>query len=246
MKPDYRIYAYFTDQKEADVLFSRLRARKARVKKAHGMPCQGLISRGGVIIIGPEVWDNICYRQGAWFRHSAQANKTLVTSPEPLDDMGEAVVITPSDFIPSRLPNDEEKQQLVNSEIYKDQMPEEYGINAESDIQQWKKFRLRLARRLGIDPAGLEADTQRTFLNHCANHANFLDPRFYLEEDGKKVPYSIDTTMNLCSACVEFFNIIGREYPVKYVAPCPGAVLAADLPADKYFRVEANYSEVKR
>ena len=152
--------------------------------------------------------------------------------------MGETVIITPSDFYPPRLPSEEEKQMLVNSEVYKDRMPEEYGVNAESDIQQWMKFRLRLARQLGMDPAKLEVDSQRIFLNHCANHANFLDPRFYVEENGRKVPYSIDVTMSLCSACVEFFNIIGQEYPVKYVAPCPGAVLVGDLLADRYFRVE--------
>ncbi len=238
MKPDYRLYAYFVDKKEADLLFTRLRDQKARVKKAHGMPCQGLMNRGGVTIIPPEVWDNICYRQGAWFRHSDLAGKALINSAVPLEGVGEAVIITPSDFRPPRLPDDEEKRMLVNSEAYKNQVPEEYGVNAESDILQWRQFRRRLAKQLGMDPAELEMDTQRIFLNHCANHANFLDPRFYVEEGGKKVPYSIDVTMSLCSACVEFFNIIGQEYPVKYVAPCPGAVLVGDLPADRYFRVE--------
>jgi len=238
MKPDYCIYAYFIDQKEPDLLFTRLRAKKARVKKAHGMPCQGLINRGGVTILSHEVWDNICYRQGAWFRHSALAGKTLVTSSEPLDGMGETIIITPSDFYPPRLPSKKEKQLLVSSEVYKNRVPEEYRVNAESDILQWRQFRLRLARQVGMDPTELEMDAQRIFLNHCANHANFLDPRFYVKEDGKKVPYSIDVTMSLCSACLEFFNIIGREYPVKYVMSCPGAVLVGDLPADKYFRVE--------
>jgi hypothetical protein len=219
MKTDYRVHSYFIDQEEAELLFSRLRAQKARVRKAHGMPCQGLMNRGGVTIIPPEVWDNICYRQGAWFRHSDLAGKTLVNSAEPLKGMGEAVIITPSDFRPPRLPNDEEKRILVSSEAYKNMAPEEYGVNAEDDIRQWWKFRLRLAKQLGMDPAELETDSQRIFLNHCANHANFIDPLFYVEEDGKKVPYSTDLTMSLCSACAELFNIIGREYPVKYVVP---------------------------
>ena len=50
-------------------------------------------------------------------------------------------------------------------------------------------------------------------------------------------PYSIAKTARVCSACLQFFNIIGRQFREKYVVPCPGASLFAGMAVNKYYRV---------
>ena len=52
------------------------------------------------------------------------------------------------------------------------------------------------------------------------------------------VPYSISDSIHVCSSCLEFFNILGKQWPVKYVVPCIGAVQFAHLPMDQYFEVK--------
>ncbi|MEJ2522914.1 MAG: hypothetical protein P8080_08555, partial [Gammaproteobacteria bacterium] len=51
------------------------------------------------------------------------------------------------------------------------------------------------------------------------------------------VPYSIGRTGEICSACLEFFNVIGGRFRNKLVVPCPGAVIYAGLPVNRYIEV---------
>jgi hypothetical protein len=74
-------------------------------------------------------------------------------------------------------------------------------------------------------------------MSHSANHSNFLDPKFFIKLDGLIVPYSIADSLHVCSSCLEFFNVLGSEWLVKYVVPCIGAVLFGRLPIDRYFKV---------
>lgn len=55
---------------------------------------------------------------------------------------------------------------------------------------------------------------------------------------GGKAPYSIAGSLHVCSSCLEFFNVIGDQWRLKYVVPCIGAVQFARLPINQYFEVE--------
>jgi hypothetical protein len=48
----------------------------------------------------------------------------------------------------------------------------------------------------------------------------------------------IGKTKEVCSACLEFFNIIGGNFRKKFVVPCPGAVLFAGMSVNQYYQVE--------
>ena len=81
-------------------------------------------------------------------------------------------------------------------------------------------------------------DFDKIFMSHSANHANFLDPKFFVQLNGAPAPYSIADSLRVCSSCLELFNILGGQWPVKYVIPCIGAVQFAHLPLNRYLRVE--------
>ena len=80
-------------------------------------------------------------------------------------------------------------------------------------------------------------DFEKIFVYHSANHANFLEPRFSATMNDQKVPYSVADSLHTCSSCLEFFNILGEQWPLKYVVPCLGAVQFARLPRDQYLKV---------
>lgn len=97
-----------------------------------------------------------------------------------------------------------------------------------------KNFYERWFERYEVDEP---FDFEKILLSHSANHANFIDPRFFKDVRGRKTPYSIATSAYVCSSCLEFFNILGGQWPVKYVVPCMGAVQFAKLPPNDYFKV---------
>jgi hypothetical protein len=98
-----------------------------------------------------------------------------------------------------------------------------------------KRAFLRWASQMGSSPERF----RELFLAHTANHANFISPRFFVQdEEGNPIPYSLDRSAHLCSCCIELFQIIGSRFKKKLVAPCPGAVRFARLEADRYFLVE--------
>jgi hypothetical protein len=156
----------------------------------------------------------------------------LVVSSFELANYGDhkAAVITESDFIPPRLASLEDKNILVQDELIKRRIPEEWLHPRESE----KKIYLRWARRLGSDVK----DYNFLYLSHTANHANFIDPRFFISNGEEIVPYSIDRSAHLCSCCVELFQVLGSQYKKKMVAPCPGASIFARLRPDRYLLVE--------
>jgi len=81
-------------------------------------------------------------------------------------------------------------------------------------------------------------DWDSLFLTHTATHANFINPRFFIESDSHIIPYSIDRSANLCSCCLELFQIVGERWRKKLIAPCAGAVIFSRLPKDRYLLVE--------
>jgi hypothetical protein len=76
------------------------------------------------------------------------------------------------------------------------------------------------------------------YLSHTANHANFIKPHFFIQENQSIIPYSIDRSAHLCSCCLELFQVLGTQYQKKLVAPCPGATIFARLKPNRYLLVK--------
>ena len=119
---------------------------------------------------------------------------------------------------------------MVEEEEFRFSVPEEWYIVSDLEKRLWTKW----ARRLGS-----EAEWDTLFLTHTATHANFIKPRFFIEEGDRIIPYSIDQSANLCSCCLELFGVIGERWKKKLVAPCAGAVIFSRLEKDRYLLVES-------
>jgi hypothetical protein len=218
-------------KEEEERLRDELAGRNIKLKSAKGIMCTPLDEINKIASVAPDVWDETCNRQGSWYRTSEKNGLYLIISSFELEDHKDhkEAVITESDFIPPRLANEEEKEALIADGQLKDRLPEDWLHPA--DVE--KRIYLRWARRLGSDVE----DYDFLYLSHTANHANFINPQFYTEEDDGIVPYSIDKSAHLCSCCVELFGVLGGEYKKRLVAPCPGATIFARLKQDKYFLV---------
>jgi len=197
------------------------------------IPCRILRSSVEIGFVAPPAWDGFCKRRASWYRRSDKMGKFLVISNTPLDhlDIENPIIITESNFEPDRLPSHEEILQLIKSEKYQRLKP---GAWEKVDPLD-KEFYQRWFERHRPDEL---FDFDEIFTHHSANHANFLDPKFFINQNGIMVPYSIADTIHVCSSCLEFFNILGSQWSVKYVVPCIGAVQFAHLPMDRYFKVE--------
>lgn len=82
-------------------------------------------------------------------------------------------------------------------------------------------------------------------------HEEFSQIRGRLREKGiemkeaKKAvctPLSKRISNGICSACLEFFNIIGSRLVKKLVVPGPGAVLFAGMAPNRYYEVVHPFS----
>jgi hypothetical protein len=145
---------------------------------------------------------------------------------------GLTIHISESNFRPDALPTPREIREMASSPSFQKEKPsawEEVDPSEREHYQRW------FERWGGEGPFDFEGMLRV----HAANHANFVDPRFYLLFEGRKVPYSIASSLWTCSSCLEFFNILGGEWPLKYVTACAGAVRFARLPRDQYFRVSS-------
>jgi hypothetical protein len=156
----------------------------------------------------------------------------LVVSNTSLNhlDIGNPIVITESNFQPDRFPSLDDILKMIKSKEYQKRKP-----NAWENVEPIEKefYQTWFERRRANEPF----DFERIFMNHSANHSNFLDPKYFITLDGFIVPYSIANSLHVCSSCLEFFNILGSDWLVKYVVPCIGSVLFGRLPIDQYFKV---------
>ena len=228
----YIKYIYWLTNEEEANLREELATNNIKLKSAKGIVCAPLDAINKITSVAPDIWNDTCNRQGSWYRTSEKNGMYLVVSSFELTNYGDhkAAVITESDFIPPRLASLEDKNILVQEELIKRRIPEEWLHPRESE----KKIYLRWARRLGSDVQ----DYNFLYLSHTANHANFIDPRFFISIGKEIVPYSIDRSAHLCSCCVELFQVLGSQYKKKMVAPCPGATIFARLKPDRYLLVE--------
>jgi len=221
---------WLSKEKEKD-LRSSLMSQNIKLKSGKAVICPGLDEISKIISVSPEVWNGTCQRQGSWYRKSKKNGQYLIISSFELDgyERFKEAVITRSDFLLPRPATREEKKEMVENEEFKSIVPKEWYVVSDLEERLWTRW----ARRLGS-----EEDWDSLFLTHTANHANFIKPRFFIESDGQKIPYSIDGSANLCSCCLELFHVIGDRFSKKLVAPCSGAVIFSRLPKDRYLMVE--------
>jgi len=196
------------------------------------LPCRVLKPSMELGYVAPSAWYGFCKRRTSWYRRSNKAGKFLVVGNTSLDhlDIGTPIIIKESNFKPDHFPSYGEILQLIKSEKYQSLKPDVWEKVDPLD----KEFYQRWFER--HRPKEL-FDFDKIFGHHSANHANFIDPKFLINSDGIKAPYSIADSIHVCSSCIEFFNILGEQWPVKYVVPCIGAVQFAHLPIDQYFEV---------
>ncbi len=196
------------------------------------IPCRMLKTSIRIGCIVPEAWESFCKRKTSWYPDSDKAGQSLVVSNVSLNhlDIGNPIVIKTSTFKPERFPSYEEILRLTDSEQYQKLKP----FLWEHVDPLERTFYRRWFSRYRPDET---FDFEKLFAYHSANHANFIDPKFSIDVNGKKAPYSIAGSIHICSSCLEFFNILGDQWSVKYVVPCLGAVQFAHLPMDQYFKV---------
>jgi hypothetical protein len=201
-----------------------------RTKKAVCLPLSLDLS---IAFVEPQVWEeyDLCRRQLSWYRASPFSQRILLVSSVALDDYGlhPETIIRDSPFRTRNFPDRASQLRLIARESYRKSRPEVWEAIAQDDPDQQKRW----LKVMGLGHMSYEA----LFVGHCANHANFLEPEYYVVEGEEKVPYSIARTPYVCSACLEFYNIIGSEHKKKYVVPCPGAVLFAGMAASRYYEV---------
>jgi hypothetical protein len=227
-----RRYVYWLSAREFRELEEHMLARRKRITPVKGVPCKGFNELVETSYVAPEEWDKVCRRQGGWYRGSGKRGQYLIVSAEPIvgSEHSLAAIVEPCDFTPPRLPDAREVAGLARSEAVRSRTPEGWLDITDRDRAYWR----RLLSRLGSD---MTLDDLMEY--HTANHANFIEPRFFIEAQGGTgpAPYSIGRTAEVCSACVELSGLLGSEFPVKYVMPCPGFVTFTKLSANRYLRV---------
>jgi hypothetical protein len=226
----YIRFSYWVEPQE----FSRLERElgsKFAVSACEKVVCETLRHNIQIGYALPGTWNLLCKRQSSWYRASPKADKVLLVSSFELGSYGlnlETVILS-SNFKPPCVPSIGDQLELVNSSRYQSMRPSEWEDVSEQD-------RDRIIRQART--AGVRDSIEHILLSSSANHANFLDPRYFVQRDFEKVPYSIGKSGNVCSACLEFFNIIGSEFQTKMVVPCIGAVLYAGMCANGYYEVK--------
>jgi hypothetical protein len=231
-RPEYRKHVYWLSEEKFAVIKRDLEASGIEPHRAKKAVCVPLAWDIEVGYVPAGSWDRygLCKRQLSWHAQSPYAGKVLLVSSRPIDGLEPTCVITERKrFKPPRLPNEGEKQALLERPSYKDSRPQVWeDIAAEGPEQQERWMRVM----------GIRGKTfAELFIGHCATHANFIAPHFYVEEDGLRVPYSLGKTLEICSACLEYYGIIGDQHRRKLVVPCPGAVLFAGLAVNRYYEV---------
>ena len=235
-----RRYLYWFD--EADFVTSKafLEGEGYHLQSTLVTPCQVLRSRGREILYAPPgVWSRLCVRQGSWYRTSDRNGKTMLMSdhrlPADLDSFFDAEM-TLSDFQPEQLPDRKGLQEIVETEAYQNEKPDDWEKIGLWDSVLFKVF-FSFIRfwKLG---EGLK----QHWLNQRSNHANFVSGHVTTEIDGQEVPYSVTENAGVCSSCAEFFNVVKPESR-KLVRSCPGAIAFGKTDRDVYYDVNPDPSK---
>ena len=225
--------SYWLTETDFHLLKENLSSKGIDLFASRRAVCVPLSKEVEIGFVPPDAWGKypFCRRPLSWYKASPFVGRILVVSSFDLDEyhFSPETVIQESDFKPPKLPDREGKLKLIEQESYQKAKPPEWeNIDAEGPElhNQWLKM-------MGLRGVSYE----ELFITHCANHANFIEPTYFIVEKNEPVPYSIDKTSHICSACLEFFNIIGTPFRKKMVVPCPGAVLFAGMSANRYYEV---------
>lgn len=214
-------YVYWVGRETLEQARVALRANGIKLVSSLLTPCQTLRTRAHkAVYASPSVWSRVCVRQGSWYRNSRHNGEYLLVSEQPLPPQFDAYLdcrISETDFVPARLPGEEELQALADSTPYQQGKPEAWEGAGIKDAVMFKML-FTLTRFWG------RGDNLRKYwLSHRAVHANFLTRKFTTEMDGEAVPYSVADNAGICSSCVEMFNLVD-DRSRKLVRACPGAV----------------------
>jgi hypothetical protein len=233
---NYRRFYSWVDPQEFRGVKDSLEKKGIQLKEEARIPCRVLRPSTEIGSVAPPAWDGFCKRRTSWYRKSDKTGKFLIVSNKPFDhlDIGNPIIITESNFRPPRLPSLHELVQLIESHEFQNKKPSIWEKVGPLDKEFYRRW---FERHRPDEPF----DFERIFAYHSANHANFLNPKFFITEGSTKVPYSIADSIHVCSSCLEFFNILGSQWSLKYVVPCIGAVQFAHLPADMYFEVTTQH-----
>ena len=228
----YKKFCYWVDPGELENVRKNCEERGVELDDEPRIPCRVLRSSRDIVYLTPPAWYGFCKRRTSWFWESEKAGQLLVVSNTSLDhlDVGNPIVITESNFKPDRLPSPDEIPEMIKSKEYQRRKPNTWEKVEPIEVEFYQTW---FERRRANEPF----DFDQIFASHSANHSNFIDPRFFVTQNGVKSPYSIADSLRVCSSCMEFFNILGSQWPIKYVVPCIGAVLFARLSIDQYFEV---------
>jgi hypothetical protein len=225
-------YVYWLPEEEFARLQGRLRRRGVEPRLAKKAVCVPLAPDLEVGYVPAGSWASygLCRRQLSWHAHSPYAGLVLVVSSGPLEGLRPTTVVGPRRrFRPPRLPNRREKLALIARPSYRRRRPQVWEDIASEDPERQERW----MRVMGIRGASFA----ELFITHRANHANFIEPAFCVEEEGLRVPYSLGRTVEVCSACLEYYGIIGGGHRRKLVVPCPGAVIFAGLAVNRFYQV---------
>lgn len=231
-RPEYRKYVYWLSETKFAEIKRELEVGGVEPHLAKKAVCVPLAWDIEVGYVPAESWERygLCKRQLSWHAQSPYAGQVLLVSSSPMKGLEPTCVVTErKKFKPPRLPDRDEKLAMLARPSYAESRPQVWeDIGAEDPEQQERWMRVMGIR--GVTFADL-------FVGHCATHANFIAPDYYVEEDGLQVPYSLGKTLEICSACLEYYGIIGGQHRRKLVAPCPGAVLFAGLVVNRFYEV---------
>jgi hypothetical protein len=229
---EYKKFCYWIDSHNLKKVREDIEQQGRELDDEARIPCRVLRSSRDIGYLAPPAWDGFCKRRTSWYRRSKKAGKFLMVSNTSLNhlDIGNPIIIKASNFKPGHLPFYGEILQLIKSEEYQSLKPDVWEKVDPLDKEFYQRWFERYQTKELFD-------FDKIFAHHSANHANFIDPKFLINTDGIKAPYSIADSIHVCSSCIEFFNILGEQWPVKYVVPCIGAVQFAHLPIDQYFEV---------
>ncbi len=210
----YKKYIYWLDPSIHSEAIAEFNNDKKRIHKAKNFPCEALYQRRETVLVKPETWNLRCNRQGSWYRASHRKGQYLLTSNSLLDGFNHIGTVTLAAFSPPQTATATDVLEMISQPAAREIVPEGWGLFTTWEPAAIQALLLKEGKTLSL---------QEVYSYYTANHLNFITPKFFLtEKDNPIIPYSINGTALVCSACVEIFGILGTAYPKMYLAPCPG------------------------
>lgn len=235
MSTEYRRYIYWVPAEIVGEIRQNLKLADYSFNPPVSSQCKALITAGKKLgYLSPGAFNRVCSRQGSWYRNSGKAGMHAIVSdhrlPGELDSFLD-IEMTESDFKPEALPDKASLQALVDADTYKNGRPVDWEKPTFLDAVLFKT----MFTFNGF--WGWGDNLKSSWLNHRANHANFLTKTYTTEIDGEQVPYTVSENSDVCSSCAEFFNVVSEDSR-KLVRACPGSITLADVKRDVYYDIK--------